>query len=460
MKVRFYTFSKKLKSTKQPPSTGYVEKELYLKDKCNSINPVFECQTFNPAAYNYFYVPDWGIYYFRTSIDYEDGMYQVSGEVDPFATCKSYIQSTTAFVAYSSSDYSVYLTDPRVAKLNKVTVLNSSVYNTIFNDSNRYDYLWVAGNNGVVCYRCSVKGVTEAIYQASNDDLTDNLCQTWSDIQSCILYARTFGIDTQSDGTDEEIYIGKYGTGVHGRRLGDTQLIKDFRENSAISIPIPHTYSDFRRYAFSTMKLSLPYVGVVNLAISDFVPDPSQESNVIIEYVLNLASGVVFYKIMNDSGSKIATYSGVAGRARPVSIMSPYSGAGVLTSGGAALAGAATVALATGPVGIAAGIGAAVAGLAGMISAASESTNSTIGTNDGSAEEVINNSIKLTVEEYNSNIEPSNLTTKVGRPCGKVRSISGLTGFVQTEGFEVEAPFDASILAKVNEGMNSGLYLE
>ena len=66
----------------------------------------------------------------------------------------------------------------------------------------------------------------------------------------------------------------------------------------------------------------------------------------------------------------IATYNGVVGRAKPVSIYTPYNGTGVLTSGGASLAGAAAVALATGPGGIAAGIGGAIAGVAGRMDTA------------------------------------------------------------------------------------------
>lgn len=456
MKVRFYTFSKRLKSTKQP-STGYTEKELYLKEACSMLNPRFVCQGFNPSAYNYFYVPDWNMYFFRTSLTYEDGMYIIGGEIDVYATTKSYIQASTAFVSYSSTDYSVYLTDPRVAKLNKMNVLKSSDYNTIFGSTN-YDYLWVAGTNGTVCYRCNVKNVTSAIYNAANQDLLDNLCQTWADIQSCILYARSYSLDTQSGGTSESVVIGKYDTGVNGVRLSDSQLLKVF--DTAISIPIPHTYTDFRRFAFSKMKLSLPFIGVVELAISDFVEDPAAEYNINIKYTLNLGSGVVTYIVSNDDGAIIGSYSGVAGRARPVTLYSPFNGQGVLTSAGATIAGGAGVVLATGPVGIAAGIGAAIAGFAGMISATEESSGSAIGTNDGSAEEKINYYISLSVEEYDSNIDPSNLTVKVGRPCGKVRSLSGLTGYVQTEGFQLEAPYDSLVLAQVNEGLNSGIYIE
>ena len=375
MKVRFYTFSKRLKSTKQPPATGYVEKELHLKDRCSMLRPIFECQSFNPAAYNYFYVPDWNMYFHRSSVEYDQGMYYISGVVDSYATCKSQIQAATAFVAYSSTDYNLLLNDHRVAKLDKVNVLKSSDYNTIFGDT-YYDYLWVAGTNGTVCYRCNVKSVTSAIYNAANQDLLDNLCQTWSDIQSCILYARSYGLDTQFDGTSENVVIGKYDTRVNAVRLSDSQLIKV--QGSATSIPIPHTYVDFRRFEFSIMKLSLPFVGVIELAISDFVEDPSLEYNVNIDSVLNLASGVITYKVSNDSGALIGTFSGVSGRARPVTLYSPFNGQGVLTAAGGTLAGGAAVALATGTVGIAAGIGAAITGFAGMISATEKSSGTCI----------------------------------------------------------------------------------
>lgn len=456
----FKDFAKRKDSTKQPAlNTANKSYDVYLKINTDYDSPTFviadSSQRF--PVYTYAYLEDIGAYYFiRNRKQRNANCWEIDCELDIRATYKSVMLATTAFVAYSSSDYSELLTDTRVSKLNASRILNSSPYNTIFG-SNNYDYLWVAGENGIVCYRCNLKNVTQAIYQASTESLIDNLCQSWSDIQSCILYCRSYSLDSQSSGTAESVIIGKYDTEIQGVRLSDGDL-KIVRND--ISISIPHTYTDFRRYAFSIMKISLPYIGVVNLSISDFVEDPEESANVNIDYAFNIASGVVTYRISNDNGSIIATYNGVAGRAKPVSIYTPYNGTGVLTSAGASIAGAAAVALATGPVGIAAGIGGAIAGFAGMVSASEESSGSVTGTNDGSIEESINSSIVLTVEEYESRIEPDNLTAVAGRPCGKVRSLAGLTGYVQTVGASVSVNANSAIIDALNEALDAGLYIE
>lgn len=456
----FSNFSKRKDSTKRPSlSDASATYEVYLKVTTDYDTPTFEIRDSSHQfpVFTYAYLEDIERYYFITSRKQRNAQtWEIVCELDELATFKATIQNMTAFVAYSSTDFNPLLNDPRVPKLNEVRVYKSSDYNTMFGNTN-YDYLWVSGTNGTVCYRCNIKNVTQAIYNASNEDLLDNLCQTWADIQSCILYARSYSLDTQSDGSSEEVQIGKYGTGVNGARLTDGQLCKTY---PTISIPIGGSYTDFRRLAFSSMKLSLPFVGVVELALADFIEDPTQTANVNIDFSMNLASGVLVYVIKNDEGSIIGKYNGVAGRARPVSLYSPYNGAGVLTSGGAALGGAAAVALATGPAGIVVGIGAAIAGLAGMVSASETTSGSTIGSNDGSCEEKINQSISLTVEEFASAIEPASLTAIAGRPCNKVRSLSGLTGYVQTVGASVSVNANSNVIDKLNTALDNGIYIE
>ena len=454
------TFSKRKNETKCPTSFQ-KEYDVYLKVDTDYDEPTFVIRDANQLfpVYTYAYLEDIGRYYFITSCKQRNAnCWEIVCELDFLATYKSAIQATTAFVAYSSTDYDVLLSDPRVPKKNASRILTSSPYATPFGGSS-YDFLWVSGTNGTVCYRVNLAQVTAAIFNASNDDLLDNLCQTWADIQSCILYCRSYDLGAGSvpSGTAEHVQIGKYDTGVQGVRVSASDMI--LTRSGTISITIPKTYTDFRRFTFSDMKLSLPFVGVVNLSISDFVENPALDYHVNVELVANLMSGVVVYKVTNDEGAVIGTYNGVAGRAKPVSLYSPYNGAGVLTSSGAAIAGAATVALATGPVGIAAGIGAAIAGLAGAVTASETTSGSTIGSNDGSAEEKINNTIILTVEEYESHIEPSNLLTIAGRPCSKVRSLSGLTDYVQTCGASVSVNANSNVIDNLNAALDTGIYI-
>lgn len=457
----FSNFAKRKNSTLQPViSTANKSYDVYLKVNTDYDTPTFEihddAQLF--PVYTYAYLQDNQRYYFITTCRQRNSRtWEIVCELDFLATYKATIQASTCYVSYSSTDYSELLNDSRVPKLNASRILKSLDYNTIFGD-HTYDYLWVAGENGTVCYRCNVKDVTSAIFTAADQSFVQNLCESWSDIQSCILYARSYSLDTQSSGTSEHIIIGKYDTEVNGARLSDSDLIEV--RSGLTPVDIPHTYTDFRRFAFSLMKLSLPFIGVIELSISDFVTDPAEEAHVNVEYVLNLASGVIVYRITNDDGGIIGVYNGVAGRAKPVSLYTPFSAQGVLTGAGGTLAAATGIALATTGVGIAAGAIGAIAGIAQTFSAGIDSSGSTIGTNDGSAEEHINNEISLTVEEYDSLIEPSNLTALAGRPCGKVRSLTGLTGFVQTIGASIAVNANSNVIDNLNTALDAGIYIE
>ena len=95
-----------------------------------------------------------------------------------------------------------------------------------------------------------------------------------------------------------------------------------------------------------------------------------------------------------------------------------------------------------------------------MFSATYERDVSNTGTCDGSCAELLSTEILLTVKEYASRIEPSNLNQLAGRPCNKVRSLTGLSGYVQTAGFSVDVSALSSIRDEINNLMDNGVYIE
>lgn len=469
MKVLLFTdFSKRINSTKRPDDTTALEKDLVIKadfgfenqnqsTKCSMTNPSFFLGDIN----SYTYMKAWDMYYFIDSIEFDiNGAQYITCSLDVLATWKAQILQHNAFVVYSSSDYSPLLLDTRIPKLDSVREYVSEPYNTIFSDDpdNMYDLLWVSGEDGVRCYSCNADTVVAGLYSQASQSLIDNLCESWSDAQSCILYCRTYCLDNEPGSVVGNVIIGKVDTEVQGVKVNNRELCKQSIDN--IHILVGGSYTDFRRYEFTTMSLYLPYVGTVALNVSDFVDTPTSQGHVNIDYVCFLGSGTIVYKVYNDDGKVIGTYNGVAGRAKPISIVSPFNGLGVLTSGGTAL-GASAAALATSsPVGMVAGIGAAIAGVAGMFSAIEEQSVSNVGSCDGSASELLTSSITLTVKEYASRIEPSNLNELAGRPCHKVRSLTGLTGYVQTAGFSANVKATQGVIEEINRLMDSGVYIE
>lgn len=106
--VTFYSFSKKLNSTKRPgtsiPSTTY---SCDIKDSSNVTNPVLLMSyDFNDkinSLYNYCYIDIWKRYYFIKNFRYNSGLWEISLDVDVLATWKTYIGNSSQYIARSAS---------------------------------------------------------------------------------------------------------------------------------------------------------------------------------------------------------------------------------------------------------------------------------------------------------------------------------------------------------------------
>lgn len=117
MTVKFYSFSKRQNSTKQPAANSEVLtlSSVELKEECNFINPVLKLNgltsgaTFVPGMYNYVYIPLWLRYYFIRDWRYINGLWEVELIVDAMASFKTAIGNTQTYIerCASSSDGSI-----------------------------------------------------------------------------------------------------------------------------------------------------------------------------------------------------------------------------------------------------------------------------------------------------------------------------------------------------------------
>lgn len=106
--VTFYSFSKKLNSTKRPgtsiPSTTY---NCDIKDSSKVTTPVLLMSyDFNDkinSLYNYCYIDIWKRYYFIKNFRYNSGLWEISLGVDVLATWKTYIGNSSQYIARSAS---------------------------------------------------------------------------------------------------------------------------------------------------------------------------------------------------------------------------------------------------------------------------------------------------------------------------------------------------------------------
>ena len=95
----FYTFRKKLNSTKQP--SGGSEYQIILKHGCSIIRPTISLdigQAGNPTGYNYCYIPAFNRYYYVSDWIFENRLWTASLKVDALASFKTYIGSSNEFI--------------------------------------------------------------------------------------------------------------------------------------------------------------------------------------------------------------------------------------------------------------------------------------------------------------------------------------------------------------------------
>ena len=452
MQLTLLNFSKRLNSTKQPTEEQLAAGKVMtidLKQLTNIDNPelLISGATTNDYAYNYAYISDWGRYYHIKSADlrHED-IYHARLELDDLATYKAQIQNTSAFILYSSSDFSNLLIDDRVAMLTDVDITINDTHISPFSTTPSY-LLTVVGEQGVQVLKPSDPNVIPAtLYQKSVTDLLAALCTQWSDAQSCLLELKEIPMNISSD-ISLQGYVGKIDV---GSRPALNPYFNDLLYDQTTQIHIPVTYNDFRLYKFVTAHLYLPYVGVVELDLQAFYPDPTAlNQQVVIYAAINPLTGSVVYSLKNTDGAIIATYSGSFGRTIPINASSPRDAIGAVQHIISAAAGIAS--------------GKAASAISESVNAITDAVHfrgSTIGSFSGSFAEYLGTNYILSVEKHNSNIEPSNLTAFAGRPCGKVRSLSGLSGFVQTQGFSIDLTANSDVIKSINSKLDAGIYIE
>lgn len=179
--VTFYSFSKKLNSTKRPDNTvTSVTYNCDIKDSSSVLNPVllvsYDFNSKIEGLYNYCYIPIWNRYYFIRNYSYASGLWEISLNVDVLATWKPYIGNTRAFIARSASKVSTEFIDDKVIPTWYADIASS------YNTSNFFG----GGEKGT--YVLGVKGPSDdstsgaityyALTQTGMNKLLNTLCDS------------------------------------------------------------------------------------------------------------------------------------------------------------------------------------------------------------------------------------------------------------------------------------------
>lgn len=470
------TVIKKRNSTLQ----GVVDNTLpcRLKDSTAEDSPTF-LFSINEFPFNYV---KWGSnYYFVDSVTYvRNNLIEVSCTLDYLATYKQDILNTTAFVSYSNVSGGQWLIDSRIPISSQVEVLTQSSTSTgPFEEGGHY-MLTVLGKTGCNVYSVTIDQISDLIsdIQDSLSDIetdlleytdmellaktalqTDLLGNAFANAPQCIKSCKwvpfsEFNLGSVSD----TIYLGNLATKVQAFK----QRIVPRLVTSILTIP--WKYSDWRRQVCEDISLYLPFVGIVSLPMTSII----LYDRITIEASFTMADGSLTYMIYAGSasvegraGTPIGIYHANCAIDYPIGINQASSVGDIATSVVNGIDKTVSIAInSTSAAGAAAG---AVLGLATTAYDVADTVFTTkpsfIGGSGGSGAgfdlhyRIINN-------VHPTLIEPSSIQSTLGVPTMQVLPLSSCSGYCKTANAHVAAPAHASVLADIDNTINTGFYIE
>ena len=191
----FYTFSKKVNSTKQPTGQG-TDHSIILKAASSIINPTIELDlglSSSPAAYNYCYIQEFNRYYFVSDWVFNERLWTARLTVDPLATFKTQIGAYSGYILRSASASDGDIIDLLYPALSKIsTAANTTAQDprwaTDFSGGSFVIGIMGKGNGqnggGVTYYKAS----SSAMQALSNYMLNiANFAETITDIEDDLL---------------------------------------------------------------------------------------------------------------------------------------------------------------------------------------------------------------------------------------------------------------------------------
>ena len=409
------------------------------------------------------------------------------------ATYRTYIGDLKAHIAYSSSDYNVRIIDPRLQVENHRTlefefISGQSAFPIGLSDGGSYlltvfnDNVALASSGMSVTYMLSPSGMSKARewFGQNYNTITQYFNGTpLSGIMSCIWVP--YSIPSEYRTGTSSIEIGN----VHGGSFttGECYIIKGHPIfTKEVDIPIHlrynnHTAVDFRdQEPYTTGMLFLPGAGFVQISMGDWF----DTSYIYCECVIEGNTGNLRYNLWRNVEYDTSTPPQrfltnlvqtvdccVAASCALGQIMTNATGTvssmATMVGGAVGLVGsiAATVAShgAAAPL-IAASAGTLIAGAANTALNANQHATSVTGTNGTRMASIYNRYRYYEAVMDMEDPDDSDYIDLKGRPCGKVKKISTLSGFVQCEGASIDC--QGSILEKqeINQYLNSGFYYE
>ena len=321
--VNFWSFTKKVNSTKQPTGTAGLSASCLLKDATSIITPVIELKASDtPIGYNYAQISAFNRYYFVDDITWNAGVWEVSLHCDVLASYKSTIGSTNGYILRAAN----YSDGDIIDELYPATsdVDTEIAYSTLTSTNGVGFTGWSNGSYVMGVQGIGTGSVNGIIYYALGaSDLVTILQRFYANINDAAFWGTALVQGVKNALTNADDYItslrwypcyipisvslnrvklGSFDTGVDAYVLsGDPEVVT--REVTIMRHPQAATRGAYLNYApYSRYEIVDPLVGVIPVS-SDIAKVINTIKNVITvdyttgqaRYDLATAGGVVFY---------------------------------------------------------------------------------------------------------------------------------------------------------------------
>ena len=467
--LRVYAFSKRNNSTKRPTGIAYTDHNVTLKGGCDLLAPIFTLY-YNRVPNDFNYALFEGRYYFVSGYkNVRDNLWEISCNVDVLASWDSIITASSQYVLYYTHT-NTEIADKRLSiKASQLTEVQTGSFG--FLGKNHCFILTAIGVNATASYAltpsqiqhlyasdyrdsfdASINALAPVTGSGFADTLSDfarwigdflksaagafNYAGTISDnIKSCVILPVAAGAIGGTPNVD--VYLGAINTLVDGFKITDRTF-----EDTA-SVTIPWRASDWRRLEpYHEIYLYIPALGMIQLSPSDLIG----ESTLGVHVSMDVLSGDAIFEVGTSTkriyyaATNLGTpYALGSSQTSPASVVNSMIGAAAMASGNPA-------AMLGGALGIANSL---------------KPHPTCVGSNAGGAILGVEADKIYCISVYHDTaVSPANVSAVKGTPYNGVMSLSGISGYVQTDGASVDGAMTDTERDMINKFLDGGIYIE
>lgn len=473
--LTFFNFAKRKNSTAAPTGAG-TDFDVTLKERTDLLQPIFLLSYNGTPAWTYAVFQ--GRYYFVTGYEsVHNDLWYVHCDVDVLATYKAAIQGTSAFVLYDTSA-NTEIVDTRLSlKTTEVTAVEEASFSVL--GTGVAAIVSCVGLSHTTTFKM---GVTDASYLMNDldtwlqsaipdpaigsgdpseaiDELAVMTTEAFRQLiatgsaKDCIRSALLIPVpETAGWNVPARLWLGGFDTGKSYSRIsvgGSGRIVTD-----EVTVQIPWPATDWRRNApYTTIYLYIPYVGYMRMPTGDLIGAAA----IKVKASIDLASGDTTFHVYTYNKT-IAQYQASLGVAFPIGSanVTPMQSVNALLSGAAGAAGSVGNLL-TGNVGGA--LSGGISAIQGIMNNL-EPLPTCVGSTAGGSVFGLQNKVQCISVFHDTNVSPDSVSAIIGTPSREVKSLSGLSGFVQTVGASVAGNMTDTERSRVNQMLDGGIYIE